>query len=141
MEESDPEYQAEMARLNENARKEKLRQKALKDFKAQQREEKIREGVEAVKTYRKENHIPTKNWLPWMILGLVSIFAGVTSEDPSIERIALTSGFGGLLISVLNLSRASLKEKIAREHELHLNELQSRGKADRKKASQPKEDT
>ena len=141
MNESDPEYQAEMAKLKENARKEKLRQKALKDFKAQQREERVREGVKAVKTYRKKNHIPTKRWLPWMIVGIMSIFAGLTTEDSLVRRVALTSGFGALLLLVLDISSASLREKVTREHESHLNELQSRGQADRKKASEPKGDS
>lgn len=138
MEESDPEYQAEMAKLKENARKEKLRQKALKDFKAQQREERVREGVEAVKTYRKGNHIPAKRWLPWMIISLVMIFAGVTAEDPSKGSVYLRTGFVGLFVTVLMQCRASLKEKIAREHESQLSELEARGQADRKKASEPK---
>ena len=81
MEESDPEYLAEIARLKENARKEKLRQKALRDFKAQQRAERVRDGVEAVKTFRKENHIPTKSWLPAVIICLWAVWQGLSRQS------------------------------------------------------------
>ena len=147
MEESDPEYLAEIARLKENARKEKLRQKALRDFKTQQRAERVRDGVEAVKTFRKENHIPTKSWLPAVIICLWAVWQGLSVPEPTLQRIWLTFAFTTALYSAWSVSkvRAGIKTKYedryARERESQLSELEARGQADRKKASEPKGDS
>ena len=150
MEESDPEYQAEMAKLKENARKEKLRQKALKDFKAQQREERVREGVEAVKTYRRVNHIPAWKWIPFALgtgCTLGAVWAAYNEGmDVRVEKIAIASGVSAFILFgwAEITDRAAKKQKTLSNPEVKrqvFDELEARGRADRNNAPQRKGDS